>query len=84
VGSDADIVIWNHKKTRTISSKTHHHAVDFNIFEGMVCHGMPEIVIVGGKVSFEHGVANVEAGSGKFVKTPAFNPYIYDELSREK
>lgn len=33
IGSDADIVIWNPSKTRVISAKTHHHAVDFNIFE---------------------------------------------------
>lgn len=33
IGSDADIVIWDANKTHTISSKTHHHAVDFNIFE---------------------------------------------------
>ena len=35
VGSDADIVVWNPHKTRIISATTHHHAVDFNIFEGM-------------------------------------------------
>lgn len=77
VGSDADIVIWNHQKTRTISSKTHHHACDFNIFEGMECHGVPEVVVVGGKICVENGHVRVKAGDGRFLKTPAFNPYIY-------
>jgi dihydropyrimidinase len=36
VGSDADIVVWNGDATRVISVKTHHHAVDFNIFEGTI------------------------------------------------
>ncbi len=40
VGSDADIVVWNPNRTRTISKDTHHHAVDFNIFEGMEVKGI--------------------------------------------
>ena len=35
-GSDADVVVWNPNKTRVISAETHHHAVDFNIFEGKI------------------------------------------------
>ncbi|CAL4086546.1 unnamed protein product, partial [Meganyctiphanes norvegica] len=34
-GSDADIVVWNPHATRIISAKTHHQAVDFNIFEDL-------------------------------------------------
>ena len=45
VGSDADIVIWNGDAKRIISAKTHHHAVDFNIFEGMEVHGIAEVTI---------------------------------------
>lgn len=33
VGSDADVVVWDANRTRVISAKTHHQAVDFNIFE---------------------------------------------------
>ena len=35
-GSDADVVVWDPNKTRVISAETHHHAVDFNIFEGKI------------------------------------------------
>lgn len=53
VGSDADIVVWDPTATRTISAKTHHHACDFNVFEGMKCHGVPVCVIAGGRVAVD-------------------------------
>lgn len=33
IGSDADIVVWDPNRKRTISAETHAQAVDFNIFE---------------------------------------------------
>lgn len=77
VGSDADLVVWNHEATRTISAKTHSHACDFNIFEGMECHGVPEIVIVNGRVQVENGVVSAKAGSGRFLERNAFNSLIF-------
>ena len=50
MGADADIVVWDPQLTRTISKDTHHQAVDFNIFEGMQCHGVPVVVLSNGVV----------------------------------
>lgn len=55
VGSDADILVWDSEGTKTISSETHHQAVDFNIFEGMTCQGVPSVVVCNGKVVLEDG-----------------------------
>uniref|UniRef100_A0A1L8DXV1 dihydropyrimidinase n=1 Tax=Nyssomyia neivai TaxID=330878 RepID=A0A1L8DXV1_9DIPT len=84
VGADADIVIWNPQATRTISAKTHHQAVDFNIFEGMTCHGVAEVVIVHGKVCVDEGNLRVAEGQGIFLETPVNPPYVYDALSGRK
>merc|ERR1712198_432887 len=79
-GSDADVVVWNPNKTRVISAETHHHAVDFNIFEGQEVHGVPEWVITGGRVVVEEGHVKVARGAGSYVVTPPFSPYVYDRV----
>lgn len=48
------------------------------LFQGMECHGVPEYVIVNGRVCVEGGQLNVEKGFGRFVATPVFPPYFYD------
>lgn len=77
VGSDADLVVWDPRATRTISSKTHHHNVDFNVFEGMECHGVPSYVVSNGRVVVERGELCVSAGAGRFVPTPVYSPTVY-------
>uniref|UniRef100_A0A8C9EP61 Dihydropyrimidinase n=1 Tax=Pavo cristatus TaxID=9049 RepID=A0A8C9EP61_PAVCR len=84
VGSDADIVIWDPEATRTISAKTHHQANNFNVFEGMVCHGVPVATISRGKVVYHDGVFNVTAGQGKYVSRPPFPPYVYERVKQRE
>ncbi|CAG5128274.1 unnamed protein product, partial [Candidula unifasciata] len=85
VGSDADIVIWNGEATRTISAKTHHQAVDFNIFEGLTCHGVPEYVITGGSIVLDEGQLKVTQAHGKFVPTAPNSQYVFGRIgTRDK
>jgi len=84
VGSDADIVVWDPEATRVISKETHHHACDFNIFEGMEVHGVPLVVITGGRVVLEDGKLQVTQGAGRFVPTPGNNPIIYDRVRQRE
>lgn len=74
VGSDADIVIWNGSADRTISAKTHHHAVDFNIFEGMTVHGIADYTLSRGVVVWENGELKTTQGSGKYIPRKPFGP----------
>eukprot|EP01059_Diplonema_ambulator_P007326 TRINITY_DN1679_c0_g1_i1.p1 TRINITY_DN1679_c0_g1~~TRINITY_DN1679_c0_g1_i1.p1 ORF type:complete len:492 (+),score=213.17 TRINITY_DN1679_c0_g1_i1:1138-2613(+) len=79
VGSDADIVIWEDSK-RTISKDTHHHAVDFNVFEGMDVHGVAHTTISRGKVVWENNTLKTTNGHGKYIPRPAFSPYCFSKI----
>tara|TARA_R110000744_G_scaffold203536_3_gene322445 strand:- start:23154 stop:24596 length:1443 start_codon:yes stop_codon:yes gene_type:complete len=74
VGADADLVVWDPKGTRTISAKTHHQNIDFNIFEGRTVTGIPTHTLSRGKIVWANGVLDAVRGAGQYVKRPAFNP----------
>ncbi|MGI9237033.1 MAG: dihydropyrimidinase [Woeseiaceae bacterium] len=79
VGADADIVVWDPAATKTISAKTHHQNIDYNIFEGMTVTGCASHTISQGRVAYADGKLDVERGAGRYVDRPPFAPF-YDAL----
>jgi dihydropyrimidinase len=74
VGSDADVVVWDPKATRTISAKRQVSRIDYNVFEGFSCTGGPTVTIARGRIVWTNGDLRAEAGDGRYVERPAFSP----------
>jgi dihydropyrimidinase len=72
VGSDADLVIWDPTATKTISAKKQVSRIDYNVFEGITCTGLPRATLSGGKVTWLDGDLRAEAGGGKYVPRNPF------------
>jgi dihydropyrimidinase len=66
-GSDADIVVFDAKKERTISASTHHMRVDYSAYEGRVVRGLPEVVMQRGQVLVENSEFYGTPGQGRFL-----------------
>jgi len=67
IGSRADLYILETRKTRKISSSTHHHKVDWTPWEGLELKGAPLHLIVGGNVIIERGELVGKPGVGIYV-----------------
>lgn len=66
-GADADVVIWDPNAEKTISKETHHHAGDFNIFEGMKVKGLAQTTFSAGRLVYNEGIITSTPGSGRFI-----------------
>ena len=74
-GSDADIVVFDATKERTISASTHHMRVDYSAYEGMKVRGVTKTVLSRGEVVIEEGKYVGRKGHGSFLKRGlAFSP----------
>ena len=81
-GADADLVVWDTEKTRTISAATHHQNVDYNIFEGMEVKGINTVTISQGKIVYQDGEIRTERGAGRYIDRPPFATY-YDAMAKQ-
>ncbi|MCP5054217.1 MAG: dihydropyrimidinase [bacterium] len=77
-GKDADIVIFDPFEEHTISSETHHHNVDYSLFEGMKVTGKTKTVLLNGQVVIRDGQPDeIIKGQGQFLKRKPLNETQY-------
>ncbi|QBK31188.1 MAG: dihydropyrimidinase [Roseitalea porphyridii] len=74
VGSDADIVVWDPNKEKTITASTQQSAIDYNVFEGKHVKGLPRFTLTRGRVAVHDGEVRGQEGHGQFVERPPNNP----------
>lgn len=82
VGADADIVISDPKKTRTISKKTHHQNIDFNIYEGMETVGNAAVTLSRGAVVWKDDQLHTVKGRGKYIARPCNSSFWESQQKR--
>jgi dihydropyrimidinase len=68
VGADADLVVYDPNRKRTISAKSHHMDVDYSCYEGRTVQGASDVVMSRGSVVVRNGQFSGRKGAGKFLK----------------
>jgi len=68
VGADADLVVWDPEKSKTITAAKQLSAIDYNVFEGFEVTGLPRTTLSRGEVVFSDGKVSAEDGRGKFIE----------------
>jgi dihydropyrimidinase len=67
VGSDADLVIYDPNRRRTISAASHHMNVDYSCYEGRTVQGGSDVVLSRGAVIVRDGSFTGRKGHGQFI-----------------
>jgi len=83
VGADADLVVWDPEKTKTIEAATQQSSIDYNVFEGKKVKGLPRFTLTRGHVAVHDGEIRTQEGHGKFVAREA-NTTVNKALSTWK
>ena len=68
VGADADLVVWDPEKEKTISADSQQSSIDYNVFEGKEVKGLPRFTLTRGQVAVYDGEIRTQEGHGEFVK----------------
>jgi len=76
-GSDADMVIFDPDKKKTIRAGKLHSKCGWSPYEGFKSKGCPEYTISRGEIIYERGQIKAIEGRGKFLRRKLFQPRQY-------
>jgi dihydropyrimidinase len=74
VGADADLVVWDPERSKTITAAAQQSAIDYNVFEGHEVTGLPRFTLTRGHVAVHDGEVRAREGHGQFVAREARGP----------
>jgi dihydropyrimidinase len=83
LGADADLVVWDPEKEKTITAGAQQSKIDYNVFEGHKVKGLPRITLTRGHVAIHDGEVRTREGHGQFVGREA-RPAVNRALSQWK
>ena len=82
-GADADIVVWDPNRKKTISADTQQSVIEYNVFEGIEVTGLPRFTLTRGVVAVEEDAVDARMGHGRFVPREPY-PAVNRALSKWK
>jgi dihydropyrimidinase len=76
-GADADVIVLDPAKTKTLSAATQHQNTDFSVWEGMDVQGVVVHTFSRGKHVWADGELRAERGHGRYLaRAPFGEPYM--------
>jgi dihydropyrimidinase len=72
VGADADLIVLDPERDKTISAASQHQCTDFSVWEGLQIKGVVVHTLVRGYHAWADGDLRARAGWGRYLARPAF------------
>jgi len=73
-GADADVIVLDPARTRTLSARTQRQRTDFSVWEGLEVRGTVIHTVAGGRHVLADGDLRAEPGAGRFLARAPFGP----------
>jgi dihydropyrimidinase len=80
VGSDADLIVLDPERTKTLSAATHHQNTDFSVWEGMQIKGVVTHTLARGRHIWADGDLRAERGAGSYLPRKPFGTVYADTI----